>query len=119
MMGEWLHNCMASLLSLPSPMPSQVKRGLETYRFCLGWLGTQKFQEDARLQVSKSNSLVLSKIFFYANYALRLAEVEKLSHFREKLTAIYRSCVAKTNPTLPLPDCEADPYFVMAVSQEL
>ena len=34
------------------------------YSFCSGRLGTQKSQEDAHLQVSKSfNSLILSKIF--------------------------------------------------------
>jgi len=37
----------------------------------------------------------------------------------ERLTAICRSPVAKTNPALPFPDCEADPYVVVAVSQEL
>lgn len=44
---------------------------------------------------------------------------QKLSHFREELTAIYRSPAAKTNPAVPFPHCEADLYVVVAVSQEL
>ena len=52
-MGEWLHNCMPVLLSLPTPVPSQIKPTLEMHSFCLGCLSTQKSQEDACLQVSK------------------------------------------------------------------
>lgn len=51
--------------------------------------------------------------------ALHPPEAEQLSHFKGNLTAIFRSHIAKTNPGLPFPDCEADPYVVVAVSQEL